>query len=205
MTDVSNPKIQWAIPTVMLSVLFALSPVIAQSQDGRPIADAGLPRYAAQNPIVLDGTGSYDPNNSGTLSYVWRQISGPSAIIADANAATPTISSFVQTDEIQECEFELLVSDGELTSLPDTVKVIIVPDFGNSKLRHANDSFDPNKPTLTFFGGGDCVTGSSGQYVSDDTWNSKANIINFPNGYGPDAGTNPRTFFRNADMIIVYL
>ena len=170
-----------------------------------PIADAGLPRYAAQAPIVLDGTGSYDPDNSGTMSYTWRQISGPSAVIIDSNAARPTIRGFIQTDEIQECEFELVVSDGELTSMPDTVKVIIVPAFGNSRLRLANDSFNPNKPTLTFFGGGDCVTGSSGQYVSDDNWNSKANIINFPNGYGPDAGTSPRTFYRNADMIIVYL
>jgi hypothetical protein len=205
MADVSDPKIQRAIPIVMLIALFILSPVRAQSQEGRPIADAGLPRYAAQDPIVLDGTGSYDPDNSGTLSYVWRQISGPSAVIADANATTPTISGFVQTDEIQKCEFELVVSDGELSSLPDTVKVIIVPDFGNSRLRLANDSFDPNKPTFTFFGGGNCVTGSSGQYLSDDTWNSKANIINFPDGYGPDAGKSPPTFFRNADMIIVYL
>ena len=41
MTYVSNPKIQRSIPIVMLIALFALSPVRAQSQDGRPVADAG--------------------------------------------------------------------------------------------------------------------------------------------------------------------
>ena len=128
-----------------------------------PIADAGLSRFVGQDPIVLDGTGSYDPDDSGTLSYTWRQISGPSVIIINGNTATPTIAGsmipgtgrdltpkpagFLQTDEVQECEFELVVSDGELTSMPDTVKVIIVPNFGENFMRHANPPFDPNKPT----------------------------------------------------------
>ena len=40
-----------------------------------PVADAGLPRYAAEDAVCLDGTDSYDPDNSGALSYQWRQIS----------------------------------------------------------------------------------------------------------------------------------
>jgi hypothetical protein len=120
-----------------------------------PIAEAGSSRYAGHNPVVLDGTGSYDPDNSGPLAYAWQQISGPSLVISDADTATPTISGFVQTDEIQECEFELVVSDGELTSLPDTVKVIIVPacDEYLPQLELKNDSFDPVKPTIIYFGG----------------------------------------------------
>jgi len=195
----------------------------------KPIADAGLPRYAAQDPVVLDGTGSYDPDNAGTLSYTWRQKSGPSVIIIDGNTPTPTIAGsmqpgtgrdptpkpgdFTQTDTIQECEFELVVSDGELTSMPDTVKVIIVPDFGENTLRLANDSFDLNKPTCVWFWGGDCISGVpfQGGWSTEPDWLNKTNIIEFSNGYEPDANYIPgdvdalRTYYRCGDMIIVFL
>ena len=111
------------------------------SEKMRPIADAGSSLYAGPDPIVLDGTRSCDLDNSGPLTYAWRQIAGPTVIIIDANTATPIIAGsmqpgtgrdrtpkpvgFPQTDEIQECEFELVVSDGELISLPDTVKIIV--------------------------------------------------------------------------------
>jgi len=166
------------------------------------VADAGLSRYAAYDSIVLDGTGSYDADNSGPLSYAWRQIAGPAVVITDANTATPTISGFVQTNEIQECEFELVLSDGELTSLPDTVKVVIVPTFGASTLRQENPPFNPEKPTVIYFGGGNCVTGR-GSWASP-AWSEKANIINI-SPYAPDPGGGSRTYYRCGDMIIVYL
>lgn len=175
-----------------------------------PIADAGLPRYAAQDPVVLDGTGSYDPDNSGTLSYTWRQISGPAVTITDADTATPTISGFVQTEEIHECEFELVVSDGELTCLPDTVKVIVVPNFGKNILRLANDSFDPNKPTYIWFAGGNCIVRTPYEETFHPNWLSKTNMIHFPYyepdpNYTPGDVDAPRTYYRCGDMIIVYL
>ena len=173
-----------------------------------PIADAGLSQYAAQAPVVLDGTGSYDPDNSGPLSYDWQQIAGPSAVITDSNTATPTISGFIQTSNIQECEFELVVNDGDLTSLPDTVKVIIVPSFGASTFQLENPPFDPDKPTLIYFGGGDCTYGNVGGStppITSSEWLSRANVISFPNGYGPDSGGGARTYYKYGDMIIVYL
>jgi len=171
----------------------------------RPIADAGLPRYAAADPVQLDGMGSYDPDNSGPLDYTWQQIDGPALVIADTNAAAPTISGFVQTREIQECKFELVVSDGELTSLHDTAKVIIVPYFGASTLQQDNPPFDPNKPTVIYFGGGNCINGFSAQPWNSSAWNSRANVMSFPNGYGPDSGGGSRTYYKYGDMIIVYL
>jgi len=201
-----------------------LTAFVTQSTIGsEPIADAGLSRYAGQEPIILDGTGSYDPDDSGTLSYTWRQISGPSVIIIDGNTATPTIAGsmqpgtgrdltpkptgFPQTDEVQECEFELIVNDGELTSLPDTVKVIIVPDFGENFMRHANPPFDPSKPTLIFFGGGDCVTGATGYPIGTPILFSETNAIDFPDGYKPDqkSGADWHTYYGCGDMIITYL
>jgi parallel beta-helix repeat protein/predicted outer membrane repeat protein len=194
--------------TLALLIGFVSSAVNSLGSEGiSPIADAGLPRYAAQDPVVLDGIGSFDPDNSGSLSYTWRQISGPTVVITDANTANPTISGFNQTDRIQECEFELVVSDGELASLPDTIKVIIVPDFGQNFMRHVNPPFDPQKPTLIFFGGGDCVNGVSGFKISLPTLLDKTNAIDFPDGYKPDkkSGADWRTYYGCGDMIIVYL
>ena len=79
-----------------------------------PVADAGSSRYTATNSVWLDGGGSYDPDNSGTLIYQWQQISGPAVVITDSDTATPTISGFTQTASIQSCEFELIVNDGDL-------------------------------------------------------------------------------------------
>jgi len=88
-----------------------------------PIADAGFSRYAGSEPIRLDGTRSMVPEGSEPLTYIWRQIAGPSVVIIDANTATPSIGGdmlvgteidptdtlvgFYQTDEVQECVFEL--------------------------------------------------------------------------------------------------
>lgn len=211
---------------LLLIALCILRPVRAQLQNSRPVADAGSSRYAATDPVLLDGTGSYDPDHSGTLSYTWRQISGPSVVIIDANTPTPTIAGsiqpdpgrdptpkpqgFPQTDEIQECEFELVVSDGELTSLPDTVKVIIVPDFGTTKLIHLNPPFDPNKPTWISFGG----LGGCQNVGSNPSW-----FVNWPAGWGGwgvlDEKVNyiwfeqfhhsSSTIRQIGDMFIVYL
>jgi len=87
------------------------------------------------------------------VTYTWTQVSGPMVDVSDAETASPTVGGFVQTDAIQECEFELLVSDGELTSRPDRVSVVVVPSFGASTMRLENASFDPNKPTFIYFAG----------------------------------------------------
>jgi len=205
-----------------VSLLLVLWPVNGLAQNQRPVADAGLSRYAAADPVQLDGTGSYDPDGSGIVTYEWRQISGPSVTIADANTATPTIwgpirtdargrtvpGPFVQTDAVQECEFELVVSDGKLTSLPDTVKIVIVPNFGATTLQLESPSFDANKPTVIYFSGGDGVNGFAGEQPlgwNAPVWSSRANVINFPSGYTPDSGGGMRTYYKYGDMIIVYL
>lgn len=222
----SSPKIQWVNLMVALIVLFTSSSTKAQDENIRPLADAGLSRYAGPDPIVLDGTHSYDPDSSNALSYEWRQISGPSVVIIDGNTATPTIAGsiqtvpgrdrtpkpqgFDQTDEVQECEFELVVSDGDLTSLPDAVKVIIVPYFGTNLVRQANPPFDPDKPTFISFGGGDCEIGVSGitiSYFIDPTVFDRINALQFSEGFGPDAKSGEvwRTYYGCGDMIIVFL
>jgi hypothetical protein len=191
---------------LILALVPGVEVMSAETANQAPIADAGLSRYAAQDPIILDGTCSCDPESSGPLFYSWQQIAGPSVVITDPNTAKPAISGFVQTDKIQECEFELLVSDGELTSLPDSVKIIIVPNFGTSTLRLENTSFDKDKPTVIYFGGGDCINGNTGQpWNGGSAWMDRANVIGFPSGYSPDSGSTDQTYYKYGDMIIVYL
>jgi hypothetical protein len=179
----------------------------AESEGIQPIADAGLPRYVAKDPVRLDGGRSYDSDNSGPLSYAWTQLSGPPLVITGADTATPAVSGFVQTEAIQECELELVVNDGQSASVADTVNIVIVPDFGPITLQQQNPPFDPNKPTVFYFSGGDSVNGfANEQPWGNAAWLEKANIINFPAGYTPDVSYEDyRTYYHMGDMIIVFL
>jgi len=201
--------------TVFLIVVFILAGI--GGLGGRdafanepPVAEAGSSRYAAQQVLQLDGTKSYDPDHSGSLTYAWTQISGPPLVIAGVQTATPFVGGFVQTDQIQECQIQLLVSDGQQASLPDTVKVVVVPYFGPSTLKLENPPFDANKPTVIYFGGGDCINGAAGQpWDGGPAWTNAANVIDFPSGYTPDTGTAARpakrTYYKYGDMIMAYL
>ncbi len=160
-----------------------------------PVADAGSSRYAAESPVVLDGTGSYDPDGYGQLSFQWTQVSGAVVNISGEQTATPTISGFVQSSSVSECEFELIVSDGDLSSQASIVKVIIVPTFGTNTMYQSNLPFDPDKPTIVSFGGGNCNTG--GGMTFGGVWEDEANWITV-SSYG-----HPYTQYAN--MLIVYL
>ncbi|MHC4618992.1 MAG: PKD domain-containing protein [Planctomycetota bacterium] len=166
-----------------------------------PVADAGLARYAAYASVILDGTGSYDPDGYGIVSYQWTQTSGPVVVITGPNTTTPAISGFTQTGMIQECEFELVVSDSELMSLPDTVKVIIVPAFGKNALAQTNPPFHPNKPTILGFGGGyDCGHGVNYDFsYKTSFWYEKANILTTTDDWYSSRYQN------YGDMLIVFL
>ena len=128
-------------------------------------------------------------------------------VITGAQTATPTISGFAQTEQIQECEFQLLVNDGQQASSPDTIKVVMVPDFGPSMLKLENPPFDANKPTVIYFWGAqDCINGEAGHlWDAGPAWLNGANVIDFPYGYTPDGGTAKRTYYKYGDMIIAYL
>jgi len=117
-------------------------------------------------------------------------------------SATPTIDGFAQTDMIQRCEFELIVNDGQYSSLPDTVEVVIVPILGASTIRLESSAFDLNRATVVYFSGGDCITGTGSW--NGPAWQEKANVISF-SYYEPNAPEGPRTYERCGDALIVYL
>ena len=166
-----------------------------------PVAVTGLPVYASDEVVKLDGTASYDPDNSGELLYAWEQVSGPILTITDSDTATPTIGGFIQTDLLQICEFQLVVYDGQYQSLPEIAEVRIFPYFERITYSLESETFDPNKPTFIYFGGGDCINGSGSW--SDSQWNEVANILN--TSYTPDPTEAGQTYYRYGDMLVQYL
>jgi len=162
-----------------IAVLVVLLPPAAAGElPTAPLAEAGSSRYAAEDPIQLDGTGSYDPDGDAILGYEWAQVSGPEVEISDADTAKPVISGFVQTQLIQTVEVELVVSDGLLTSLADSVEVVIVPRMARETMSLVNGPFRPDLPTLITFGGGDCVDGI--HMPLNAIWQERFNIITGP-------------------------
>jgi hypothetical protein len=92
-----------------------------QGTNSAPTADAGDDFSTPVNAqAALDGTGSSDPDGGG-LFYTWTQVSGEAVELSDPSVAQPT---FTPT-EVGELVFQLVVSDGELTSEPDTVTVTV--------------------------------------------------------------------------------
>lgn len=94
--------------------------IISDGVNQPPLADAGPDRESYVNlPVVLDGTGSADPDDAA-IAYAWTQTSGPAtATLFDAATATPVV---VPT-EAGTYVFQLLVADCALSGDPDEVVV----------------------------------------------------------------------------------
>jgi hypothetical protein len=85
-----------------------------------PIADAGnLIKGLPGQVICLDGSASYDPDQSDTISYSWSQEKGPLVTLHNPDTATPCFTASNPGKYI----FVLRVSDGQDQSGPDRVFV----------------------------------------------------------------------------------
>ena len=92
-----------------------------------PVADAGVAQtVTARDPVTLSGSSS-DPDTGDLLSYEWAQTGGESVMLSSTAAATPTFTA-PDVDTATELTFTLVVSDGDLDSLPSTVMVTVSPD-----------------------------------------------------------------------------
>jgi len=87
-----------------------------------PIANAGPDQVVAENQLViLDGTESYDEENID-LSYMWTAPIG--ILLNNANSSIASFTTPIVDDSI-DFIFELIVSDGEFNSDPDSVTITV--------------------------------------------------------------------------------
>ncbi len=88
----------------------------------QPVADAGPDRDVLVNePVTLDGSGSFDPDNHLPLVYSWTQTAGPAVSLSSSSAVLPT---FTAPSSPATLEFELVVNDSfGLASDPDSVTI----------------------------------------------------------------------------------
>ena len=88
-----------------------------------PVADAGLDRGVDTNAtVVLDGSGSHDPDGDLPLTFGWTQIGGPTAILSDPTAESPT---FAAPGDPAVLTFELVVTDSLDFADPTPDEVVI--------------------------------------------------------------------------------
>ena len=120
------------------TVQIIVDPVVTMNH--APLANAGADILVTlpNNTVILNGTGSSDPENNIT-NYDWSQITGPgSSNIAKANTAKPEITNLVAG----VYQLELKVTDAGGLSSKDTMQVIVKPSSANNILPVANAGND---------------------------------------------------------------
>lgn len=91
--------------------------------DPPPIVNAGLDQAAMQGTVVrLDGSQSRDPGGN-TLTFQWVQASGIPVSLSDPTSSQPTFAVPAGLSQNETLTFELIVSNGHYTSIPDSVSV----------------------------------------------------------------------------------
>lgn len=112
-----------------------------------------------QDDVVLDGSGSYDPNTGDTLSYVWTVTDDLGAVQATYGTAQPT-HTFMTPGTYYA---ELVVTDdatAPLPSSPSTIEITIVSNRAPTAVAAA-------LPTVVAVG--DAITlDATGSFDSDD-------------------------------------
>ncbi len=96
--------------------------IVVNGDNQIPIADAGRTiRGNANKQICLNGSGSYDPDNSGPLTYSWSQEGGPGVTLNNSDTAYPCFTPLLRGKYI----FSLTVYDGKAHSSKAYVEVRI--------------------------------------------------------------------------------
>ncbi len=99
---------------------------VESTSNDAPVADAGPDQFWQDVPpvISLDGSKSTDPApGPSPLTYTWTQISGPAVLLGTSGSS----AVFYTTKEVAiyeyHYEFDLVVSDGSTSSIPDRVSI----------------------------------------------------------------------------------
>ena len=122
--------------------LLCSRPRCAVEQINRPpIANAGVDQVAmVGSTISLSGSGSLDPDGDDLL-YEWSFISIPprsAVVLSSLTAAEPSLVGDVAGDFI----IQLVVNDGQLTSMPDQITVVVREDLPEQTLSSLADALE---------------------------------------------------------------
>lgn len=91
-----------------------------------PVANAGSDASANENTVVaLDSSASHDPDED-SLTYAWTQTGGTAVMLSDAFSATPSFTAPLTNPGGEVLTFDLVVSDGQLDSVADSVAIVVL-------------------------------------------------------------------------------
>ncbi len=169
LSDPTSPRPQFTAPVVAPTIpppvtlvfelvvsdgrlLSALDQVVI-TVNRRPIANAGPDQTVPDGALVtLDGTRSFDPDGDG-ITFRWTQTAGPSVTLTGATTPRPSFTApnlGVTEATSVRLTFSLVVSDGRLSSAPDTVDVIVQNLIRLDDSRRSGNRLTLNLATNTF-------------------------------------------------------
>ncbi|MDB4966396.1 MAG: Peptidase, (Fungalysin) family [Myxococcales bacterium] len=130
-TDSGGSNTGWLIDNVAFTGL-TNTPFAAQvahrglCSNNAPVANAGPPQSVVEGTVgvMLDGSGSSDADVADTLTYQWTQLSGPTVALSSGTAQKPTFTA-PQVPATTVLRFQLVVSDGKVSSAPSTVDITV--------------------------------------------------------------------------------
>jgi hypothetical protein len=135
--------------------------LVTITENQLPISNAGPDQTVNSGDVVtLDGTSSSDPDNHN-ITYTWTQNSGPPVFLDDPSAAQPSFPapSLNTGDPDIVISYDLIVNDGEDSSLVDTVNITVEAPSPNDPVADAGLDFTvvadtSNNTTITLNGSG---------------------------------------------------
>jgi LmbE family N-acetylglucosaminyl deacetylase len=157
-----------------------------------PVANAGPDQtVTAGSEVFLDGRVSSDINNN-PLAYQWMQTAGPTINLSNATTSTPnfTVPSGLLTTTVMS--FALIVNDGQLTSVADSVNVMVNAASGSvnnvaqlASVTASSQNVGSNQLALNVIDG--VIDGYPGDYTKEwATSNERAGSwleLNWSNSY----------------------
>jgi hypothetical protein len=103
-----------------------------------PVANAGPDNTVVMgHPVTLEGSGSSDGGNGGTITYAWTQLSGTPVTLSGATSATPTFIAPAVSYPNDNLVFQLTVTSSRGPTATDNVKITVnwgfFDDFSTDK------------------------------------------------------------------------
>jgi hypothetical protein len=169
LSDAASPRPRFTAPVVAPTVpppvtltfelvvadgrLDSAPDLVAITLNRRPVANAGPDQTVPDGaPVTLDGTRSFDPDGDG-ITFRWTQTAGPTVTLVGATTPRPsfTAPNLGPTEAASvRLTFSLLVSDGRMSSAPDTVDVVVHNLIRLDDSRRSGNRLILNLATNTF-------------------------------------------------------